>query len=217
MSGRTPIVGVNAILHAKPEQKQVVWDFLAGGKAIVDEEPDTLQWFAYKCDDTIDGELGAYGIVDSFPSAEGRNAHVNGRIPQALIPKVDELLAKPPALDPIDIIAYKVSKNAATEGKLQVAGISYLVAKEDSVEQLKTILTGSYADAIQKEEFTQYWYAFQKDATTFGVFAAWPTEKERASHMTGPAITMLQSAIAPLISKPFVGNMATVIAQKTHG
>ncbi|KAI0027234.1 hypothetical protein K488DRAFT_19175, partial [Vararia minispora EC-137] len=93
---------------AKPEQKQVVWDFLAGGKAIVDEEPDTLQWYAYKLDDSPDGTLGAYGIVDSFPDAAGRDAHVNGRIPAALIPKVDELLAKPPALDMIDIIASKI-------------------------------------------------------------------------------------------------------------
>ena len=99
----------------------------------MDDEPDTLQWFAYKVDDTPDGQLGPYGIVDTFPSAEGRNAHVNGRIPQALLPKVDDLLAKPPALDPIDIIAYKVSKNAATEGQLRFAGLAYLFVKEDCV------------------------------------------------------------------------------------
>ncbi|KZV61389.1 hypothetical protein PENSPDRAFT_693460 [Peniophora sp. CONT] len=217
MSGRTPILGVNAILHAKPEQKQVVWDFLAGGQAVVDQEPDTLQWFAYKCDDSPDGELGSYGIVDSFPSAEGRNAHVNGLIPQALIPKVDELLAAPPALDPIDIIASKVSKNAASESKLLVAGVVYVSIKEGSSEQVKKILTGSYATAIHQEDFTHYWYAFQKDATTFGLFAAWHTEEERTAHFGGAALEQVKAAIGSHLAKPLDARLATIIAQKTHG
>jgi hypothetical protein len=150
------VLGVNAILHAKPDQKQAVWDFLAGGKAIVDDEPDTLQWFAYKIDDTPDGELGAFGIVDTFPDAAGRDAHVGGRIPAALGPKVPELLAKAPALNPIDIIASKISKNAATEGPLPKFIIAYLTAKEDSAAALKKILQ-VHNSSLASSPWTNLW------------------------------------------------------------
>ncbi|KAI0318127.1 hypothetical protein OF83DRAFT_1020720, partial [Amylostereum chailletii] len=85
-------------------------DFLAGGKAIVDAETDTLQWYGYKIDDAPDGTIGAFGIFDTFPHTAGRDAHIGGEIPKALIPKVPELLGAPPAIDPVDILAEKVSK-----------------------------------------------------------------------------------------------------------
>jgi len=217
MSGRKPILGVNATFHAKPEQKQVVWDFLAGAKAIVDDEPDTLQWFAIKFDDSPDGELGAYSIIDTFPSVEARNAHIGGRIPAAIVPRVPELLSQPPAIDSIDIIASKVSKNAASESKLQKGVIVYITAKEESAAQVKALLTGSYASAIAQEQDTHYWYAFQKDATTFGLSGIWHTEKERADHLGGPAVADVFAGLAPLIAKPAVLLKGEIIAQKTQG
>ena len=48
-----------------------------------------------------------FGIFDTFPDDAGRQAHLTGPIAKALMAKADELLAKPPQIEMLEILASK--------------------------------------------------------------------------------------------------------------
>jgi quinol monooxygenase YgiN len=89
-------------LEAKPGQEKAVADFLRGGLAIVREEPATTARFA------IQMGPSTFGIFDAFPNQAGRQAHLSGRVAAALTEKAAELLAKPPSIEKIDVLAAKL-------------------------------------------------------------------------------------------------------------
>lgn len=95
-------VGLLVRLEAKPGREADVEEFLRGGLALVEEEPDTTAWFAVK--------MGAstYGIFDVFPDDSGRQAHLSGRVAEALMARADELFSSPPAIEPVDVLADKL-------------------------------------------------------------------------------------------------------------
>ena len=89
-------------LEAKPGKEKEVEDFLNGGLPIVNDEPATTAWFALKLGPST------FGIFDAFPDDAGRDAHLNGRVAAALMAKADELLAKPPQIMKVDVLASKL-------------------------------------------------------------------------------------------------------------
>jgi len=94
-------VGLLATLVAKPGKEEELASFLSSALPLAEAEPDTTAWFAIKIDDST------YGIFDVFPSADGRQAHLDGPIAAALMAKADELLSKPPAIHKIVVLASK--------------------------------------------------------------------------------------------------------------
>ena len=48
-----------------------------------------------------------HGIFDGFEAESGREAHLNGRIAAALMAKAGELLAEPPKIEKVDLLAVK--------------------------------------------------------------------------------------------------------------
>jgi quinol monooxygenase YgiN len=88
-------------LEAKPGKEAEVESFLRSGLAIVQQEPATTDWFALRLGPST------FGIFDTFPDDAGRQAHLSGRVAAALMAKAGELLAKPPAIDNVDILAAK--------------------------------------------------------------------------------------------------------------
>ena len=88
-------------LEAKPGKEKAVEEFLRGGLSIVEREPATLSWYAIKMGPST------YGIFDTFPDDEGRQAHLSGDVAKALKQKTDELFAKPPSIEKIDVLAAK--------------------------------------------------------------------------------------------------------------
>ena len=93
--------GVLALLTAKAGKEAELAAFLEGGRAIVEQEPETRVWYAFRVDDTT------FGIFDAFTSEAGRSAHLSGRIPAALAQVGPELLAAAPDIRPVDVIAVK--------------------------------------------------------------------------------------------------------------
>lgn len=91
-------------LEAKPGKEKEVEDFLRGGLSIVEEEPATVTWYAIRM------EQSTFGIFDTFPDEAGRQAHLSGRVAAALMAKAPELLAKPPAIEKVDLLAAKLPK-----------------------------------------------------------------------------------------------------------
>lgn len=98
----TPMkLGFLAVLEAKPGKEAAVAELLAAARTLAREEHTTLTWYAFR--------LGPrqFGIFDTFADEAGRQAHLSGRIAQALLGKADELLAAAPDIRPVDIVAAK--------------------------------------------------------------------------------------------------------------
>lgn len=95
-------VGLLVTLSAKPGKEDELAKFLADALPLAEAEPETTAWFAFKID------ASTYGIADFFPSAAGRQAHLEGPIAAGLMERADELLASPPDIKPIDALAAKL-------------------------------------------------------------------------------------------------------------
>ncbi len=89
-------------LEAKPGKEADVESFLKGGLAIVQEEPATTAWFAIRIGPST------FGIFDAFPDEAGRQAHLAGRVAAALLAQAPDLLAQPPSIEPVDVLASKL-------------------------------------------------------------------------------------------------------------
>ena len=89
-------------LEAKPGKEAEVHDFLMGGLPIVQAEPATTAWFAIRLGPST------FGIFDAFPDEAGRDAHLSGRVAAALMAKAPDLLAEPPKIQKVDVLAAKL-------------------------------------------------------------------------------------------------------------
>ncbi|MDA8100305.1 MAG: hypothetical protein M0042_11850 [Nitrospiraceae bacterium] len=98
-------------LEAKPGKEKEVEQFLKGGLPIVQEEPDTIAWFAIRMGPST------FGIFDVFPHEKGREAHLAGRVAAALMAKAPELLATPPKIEKLDVLAVKLPEGEAIKGR----------------------------------------------------------------------------------------------------
>jgi quinol monooxygenase YgiN len=94
-------LGFLATLVAKPGKADELGAFLASALPLAAAEPGTVTWYAIKIDDET------YGIFDTFDDEDARRAHINGPIAAALMARADELLAEPPSIKPIDVLAVK--------------------------------------------------------------------------------------------------------------
>ena len=99
-------VGLFVRLEAKPGKEREVADFLRSGLSIVQDEPATLTWYAVRMGPTT------FGIFDTFPDDAGRQAHLAGEVATALKARADELFARPPAVERVDILAEKSDADA---------------------------------------------------------------------------------------------------------
>jgi quinol monooxygenase YgiN len=95
-------VALWVMLEAKPGKENEVAQFLRDGLAIVQGEPATIAWFA------IQISPSKFGIFDAFPDEAGRQAHLSGQVAAALMKKAPELLANPPSIEKIDLLAAKL-------------------------------------------------------------------------------------------------------------
>jgi quinol monooxygenase YgiN len=96
-------VGLLVRLQAKPGKEAEVASFLEGGLALANQEAATVVWFALR--------LGpaTFGIFDAFADEAGRKAHLGGQIAAALMAKASELLAEPPQIERVDVLAAKIT------------------------------------------------------------------------------------------------------------
>ena len=90
-----------AHLKAKPGKEAEVEAFLKSALPMAQAEPGTRTWYAFQEDQ------GAYGIFDTFDTEAARQAHLDGPIAKALMAKAGELLAQPPSIHKIRLLANK--------------------------------------------------------------------------------------------------------------
>jgi quinol monooxygenase YgiN len=91
-----------ARLEAKPGKESELEKFLEVGLSLANQETTTPIWFALRLGPTN------FGIFDAFADESGRQAHLSGPIAKALMARAPELLAKPPAIEQIDVLGAKL-------------------------------------------------------------------------------------------------------------
>lgn len=96
----TLTLGILALVEAKPGKEAEVEAFVKGGREIVEQEPGTRVWYGFKVDDRT------FGIFDAFEDEDGRQAHLDGAVAQALGDNA-ELFAESPEIHQVDVIAAK--------------------------------------------------------------------------------------------------------------
>jgi quinol monooxygenase YgiN len=94
--------GLLVRLEAKPGKETEVESLLRGGLSLVEDEPETVAWFAIRLGPST------FGIFDAFPDESGRLAHLEGPLAAALIAKAETLLSRPPVIVRVDVLAAKV-------------------------------------------------------------------------------------------------------------
>jgi quinol monooxygenase YgiN len=90
---------LQARIEAKPEKAEEVAAFLESALPLAEDEAGTTTWFAYRIDETT------FGIFDTFPDEDARQAHVDGEIAAQLFERADELLAAEPEITEMDVLA----------------------------------------------------------------------------------------------------------------
>jgi quinol monooxygenase YgiN len=95
-------VGLLVRLEAKLGKENEVAQLLRDGLSLVRDEPATPAWFAIRIGPAI------FGIFDAFPNEDGRQAHLAGRLAAALMNRAGELLAQPPSIEQVDVLAAKL-------------------------------------------------------------------------------------------------------------
>ena len=90
-----------AWLQAKPGKEDELAELLKSAQPLATAEPDTVRWYSWQIDNST------FGIFDTFEAEDGREAHLKGQIAAALMDNADALLAKPPLIEKLNILAAK--------------------------------------------------------------------------------------------------------------
>lgn len=90
-----------ARLEAKAGKEQQVADFIKNALPLAEAEPGTIRWYALQISPST------FGIFDTFGDEAGRDAHLGGEIAKALMAHADELLATPPVIEKVALLAVK--------------------------------------------------------------------------------------------------------------
>ena len=90
-----------ARLEAKAGKEEEVEAFLKSALSIVNEEEETIRWYALKFGPS------SFGIFDTFEAEAGRDAHLRGKVVSALMTGAEELLSAAPNVEKIEFLAVK--------------------------------------------------------------------------------------------------------------
>jgi quinol monooxygenase YgiN len=94
--------GLMVRLEAIAGKEDELATFLLDALPLVREEPETVAWFGIRTGEST------FAIVDVFPDEAGRRAHLEGPVAAALARRASELLAEPPILEHVDVLAAKL-------------------------------------------------------------------------------------------------------------
>jgi quinol monooxygenase YgiN len=94
-------LGFLARIEARPEYADAIAELLAGALELARSEQGTVTWYAFRESETV------FGIFDTFLDEDGRTAHAQGPIAAALGEVAPTMLAVPPSIVPVDVLAAK--------------------------------------------------------------------------------------------------------------
>ncbi|MEM7379643.1 MAG: hypothetical protein AAF361_00440 [Bacteroidota bacterium] len=183
-------LGLLVIMKAKLGKEQEVNDFLVKGRALVDQEPQTVSWFAFQIDERT------FGIYDTFAFELGRQAHLNGAVAKALLANANELLENFDAnrdIQPIRVIASNHKQGIQNKGLLV-----RMKAKTGKSKAVESFL-GMGRQLVADESGTLSWYALRLDETTYAIFDTFAENTGRDAHLNGEvAKSLMENATVNL-------------------
>jgi quinol monooxygenase YgiN len=94
-------LGILARMEAKSGKEEEVAAFLGAALPLVQNEPGTVTWYAIRITPS------EFGIFDTFEEDAGRQAHLSGKVAEALMAKASELFVRTPDIQPVDVLASK--------------------------------------------------------------------------------------------------------------
>lgn len=94
--------GLMVRLEARTGKEDELAAFLVDALPLAQGERETVAWLAIKASPT------SFAIVDAFPDEAGREAHLAGAVAAALGERAGELLADPPNIEHVDVLAAKL-------------------------------------------------------------------------------------------------------------
>ena len=94
-------LGFLVLLEAREGKGGELGALLRSARELAVAEQGTVTWYAFGIDENH------YGIFDTFETEDGRTAHINGPIAEALMKAAPDLLAGDPSIQPVDVIAAK--------------------------------------------------------------------------------------------------------------
>ena len=93
-------VGLYVRLEAAQGREDDLANLLQGARELVEQEPGTTVWYALRFGPST------FGIFDAFEGEDGRQAHLNGPVANALGENAD-LFAEQPKIEQVDVLAVK--------------------------------------------------------------------------------------------------------------
>jgi quinol monooxygenase YgiN len=97
-------IGLLVTLEARQGKEADAEAFLKSAQPLALDEKGTLKWYAIKLGP------GRFGIFDTFANEGGRNAHLSGEIARTLGARASELLAAPPQIEKVEVLASTPAK-----------------------------------------------------------------------------------------------------------
>ncbi len=94
-------LGLLANIEAKSGKEAEVEALLLGALPLARAEAAMRSWYAFKTGPST------FGIFDTFDDEPGRQAHLRGEIAKALLARTEELLARPPQIASVEVLAAK--------------------------------------------------------------------------------------------------------------
>jgi len=169
--------GLLVRLEAKADMDDQVENFLISALPLVRQEPATTAWFAIRFGGS------EYGIFDVFPDDAGRDAHLSGAVAQALMANAETLLAEPPRIQKLDVLAYKLPETALAQPNTKGLLLTF-EAKEGHEQQVEQFLQDA-RPLVMEEPETTAWFAIHTDDNKYGIFDVFPDHGGRVKHLTG--------------------------------
>lgn len=92
-------IGLMVMLEARPGKEADAEAFLKSAQPLALNENGTVKWYAIKAGPA------KFVIFDTFANEGGRDAHLSGEIAKALGARANELFARPPQIEKVEILA----------------------------------------------------------------------------------------------------------------
>jgi quinol monooxygenase YgiN len=198
--------GLLVRLEAKPGKEAEVEEFLRSALPLVQQEAGTTAWFAVRFG------RGEYGIFDVFPDDEQRDAHLRGPVGEALKRSAAELLAKPPQIRKLVVLADKLPPGTAgvrdTKGLLLT--FKPRAGRESEVEKFLR----DAQPLVMDEPKTTAWFAIRTEDGEYGIFDVFPDNGGRFAHLAGHVPRELAKHALTLLGSMPEMEMLSVEAEK---
>ncbi|MDO5970637.1 hypothetical protein Q4Q35_12540 [Flavivirga aquimarina] len=186
-------IGLLVTMKAKSGKEQDVKNLLLSGLTVVNNEPQTISWFAFQIDEST------FGIYDTFEVEAGRQAHLTGEVAKALLANADDLLENFNAnvnIQLVNVIASNHKTGSQNKGLLVI--MEAKAGKSTDVENFLQV----GKQLVEHEPETLSWYAIKLDDTRYAIFDTFTNDTGRDAHLTGKVAAALMEN-APNILKGF--------------